>query len=87
VTCINDKPAHLLDGLPEVEVAREINALEHLDVTLFIWVADMNVIIWNVDHASVFYLVDGMIPNECHTPPFCHKDYIIPLQELDKSYR
>lgn len=52
-----------------------------------IWMCDPDRVIWDVDHAGVFYFVDGMATNVGHLSALGNQDYVVALQETDKTCR
>lgn len=81
------KAAIIIDkcGTPEVKIARQIDALEHLQVSVLICVADSDRFAGNVEHGRFFDFVNVMKPYRCHWPPFSYQDHVIAFHEFDEA--
>lgn len=66
---------------PEIEVAGEVNILEHFDVAGLVWMVVANSIIWDVNHGGVFYFVDCMVANDGNSSTLCYQNNVVSFQK------
>lgn len=70
----------------EVEVTLEIDALEHLYVSLLVRMEEPYDVVWYIYHRGILYLVNRMMTHDSNSATFRHQDYIISLQEPHETW-
>ena len=69
----------------EVEVGRQVNALEHLQVSLLIAVSLPHSVVRDIDHGGVLYFVNRVVPYQPHLAPLGDEDDIVTLKKTNET--
>lgn len=72
-------------AVAEVKITRQIDILEHLNVSRLLRMHHAHRLVRNVNHSIILDLVDRMVTDHSHPPPLRYQNYIITLQEADET--